>query len=105
MTSRYAVEYLPAAQDDLAEILDYIARDDPRAARRLVDRIDRAIGQLAVSPRAGRGPRDPRLRRLGYRILIVGDHLVLYVVIGRVVQIRRVVHGARRYDFLFESED
>lgn len=105
MTRPYRVEYLPAAQDDLAGILDYIARDDARAAHRLVDRTDRAIGHLATSPRAGREPRDARLRRLGYRVLIVGDHLVFYVVIRRIVQIRRVLHGARRYDFLFEVQD
>jgi len=30
---------------------------------------------------------------------VAGDYLVFYVVIRRTVQIRRVIHGARRYDF------
>jgi hypothetical protein len=34
----------------------------------------------------------------------VADCLVFYVVIGRTVQIRRVIHGARRYEFLLARE-
>ena len=105
MKPRYAVRYLPAAQQDLSDILDYIARDDPRAARRFVNRIDRAIGRLALFPRSGRWPGDARLRRLGYRVLVAGDSLVFSVVVRRKAQIRRVPHGARRYDFLLRPED
>jgi len=38
-------------------------------------------------------------------VLVVGDYLVFYVVVRRKVQIRRVLHGARRYDFLLRPED
>lgn len=100
MSGRYRLEYLPTAQQDLLDMLDYIARDDPRAARAFVDRVERAIGRLARFPRSGRQPLDARLRRRGYRMLVVDDYLVFYVVTRRAVQIRRVLHGARRYDFL-----
>jgi toxin ParE1/3/4 len=96
----YEVRYLPVAERDLLEILDYIARDDHEAARRFVDRIEHSIGSLAQFPKAGRRPRDARLQRLGYRVLVLDDYLVFYVVVGRTVQVRRVIHGARRYDFL-----
>ncbi len=104
MTARYDVRYLPAAEQDLVDILDYIARDNPDAARTFVNRVDRAIGHLAFLPRAGRLPEDARLRRLGYRVLVVEDYLVFYVVTRRTVQIRRVIHGARRYEFLLGSQ-
>ena len=100
MSRPYAIDYLPAAQQDLHDIVDYIARDDPSAAPAFVDRIDRVSGRLALHPRSGRRPRDDRLRRRGYRMLVVGDYLAFYVVTGRTVQIRRVIHGARRYKFL-----
>jgi plasmid stabilization system protein ParE len=75
----YALEYLPAAAQDLLDILDYIiTRDNPGAARTFVDRVERAIGRLSAFPRSGREPRDAR----------------------RAAQIRRVIHGARRYEFL-----
>jgi addiction module RelE/StbE family toxin len=101
---RYRVEYLPLAVRDLTEIIDYIARDRPAAARTLIDRIDRAVGRLAMFPRAGKRPNDARLRQMGYRMLVVRDYLVFYLIVGRSVQIRRIVHGVRRYDFLLSGE-
>lgn len=103
MSGRYDVRYLPAAEQDLLDILDYIARDNPDAARAFVDRVEQAIGRLAFFPKSGPQPRDPRLRRLGYRVLVVDDYLVFYVLIRRTVQIRRLIHGARRYEFLLPS--
>ena len=103
MSGPYDVRYLPAAEQDLLDILDYIGRDNPDAARDFVDRVDRAIGRLAFFPRCGPQPRDARLRRLGYRMLVVDDYLVFYVLIRRTVQVRRVIHGARRYEFLLPS--
>ena len=105
MRLRYAVRYLPAAEQDLLDIVDYIARDNPPAARRFVDRLDQVVGRLALFPRSGRQPADARLRKLGYRMLVVGDHLVFYVIVQRIVQVRRVIHGARRYHFLLHSEE
>ena len=105
MKPRYSIEYLPAAEQDLVDLLDYIARDDPDAARNFVDRIDQAVGRLALFPRSGQQPRDGRLRRLGYRVLVVGNYLVFYVIVSRRVEVRRVIHGARRYDFLLDPDD
>jgi plasmid stabilization system protein ParE len=102
---RYSVEYLPAAEQDLVDILDYIARDDPAAGRNFVDRIDQTIGRLSFFPNSGQRPREDRLRRRGYRVLVVGDYLVFYVIVSRRVEVRRVIHGARRYDFLFDPGD
>jgi toxin ParE1/3/4 len=100
VTRKYDLRYLPAAEQDLLNILDYIGRDDPDAARRFVDRVDQAIGRLALFPKAGRQPRDARLRRLGYRVLILDDYLIFYALTGGTVQVRRVIHGARRFEFL-----
>ena len=104
MSARYRLEYLPVAERDLFDILDYIARDRPTAAHAFVDRFERVIDRLARFPRSSRAPDDDRLRRLGYRVLIVDGYLVFYVVKGRTVQIRRVIHGARRYNFLLPKD-
>jgi hypothetical protein len=37
---------------------------------------------------------------MGYRMLVVDKYLVFYVVKKKIIQIRRVIHGARRYSFL-----
>jgi plasmid stabilization system protein ParE len=45
-------------------------------------------------------PKDRRLELLGYKILVIGNYLVFYVVRDDVVEIRRIIHGKRNYEFL-----
>jgi len=59
------------------------------------------VSHLTSNPLIGAVPNDERLRKLGYRILVVDKYLVSYVVKGRMIQIRRILHGARQYEFLF----
>jgi toxin ParE1/3/4 len=100
MTDGYHIEYLPAAQADLEEIFAYILDDDPTAAAQFIDRIDSIISQLARFPLLAPVPKDPRLQYLGYRMLVVDNYLVFYVVKDQVVEIRRILHGSRRHTFL-----
>jgi toxin ParE1/3/4 len=102
MSSPFTVRYLQTAEQDLEDIFDYIMRDNPRAAASMIEKFDQAISQLAATPEIGARPKDDRLRKLGYRMLVVNDYLVFYVVKPRVktVQIRRIIHGARQYGFL-----
>ncbi len=43
------------------------------------------------------------MRNCGYRILVVRDYLVFYVVAGDEVQVKRIMHGARMYRHLLEE--
>ena len=96
----YKIRYLKTAQKDLEEIFIYIAKDNPGAAVSLLENFDQTIAQLAINPELGRVPHDDRLKMIGYRMLVVQRYLVFYVVKERIVQIRRIIHGARRYAFL-----
>ncbi len=98
--NRYKIEYLPVAQEDLLQILGYIAKNNPPAAKDVIDKLDRAISGLVSFPLIGAIPKDERLKRLGYRMLIVEKYLVFYVVKDEVIEIRRVLHGSRKYEFL-----
>ena len=100
MKSSYRIEYLPIAEEDLLEIFDYICEDDPKAAARFIDRIDANVGKLADFPRLGNIPQDERLNTMGYRMLVIDNYLVFYVILDQTVEIRRVLHGSRRYSFL-----
>lgn len=100
MRRRLPVVYLRSAQEDLAEILQYIRRDSPSNAEAWIKRVDRALGRLAAYPESGAAPRDERLAALGYRIVVIGEHLAFYLVRDARVEIRRVLHGRRRYSFL-----
>lgn len=93
----------PAAVRDLREIVAFIAEDNPVAAQKLRDQIDRQVGLLAEFPEMGPLAQDEHLRQQGYRLLSVAGYLVFYVVTPEEVLIRRVLHGARLYRHLLED--
>jgi len=100
MKDSFQIRYLKTAERDLDDIFDYILRDNPTAAADLLDQFDKAISNLSQNPKMGVIPKDDRLKNLGYRMLIVERYLVFYVIKNRTVQLRRIIHGARRYGFL-----
>ena len=100
MKNPYTVRYLKTAEKDLFDIFDYIQKDKPSAALSQLEKFDQSISQLAISPFMGVIPKDERLKKLGYQMLIIGKYLVFYVIKSKTVQIRRIIHSARRYDFL-----
>jgi addiction module RelE/StbE family toxin len=100
MSHPFDIRYLKAAEDDFIDIFQYIKKDNPAAAVSQLEKFDTVLSHLAQNPLMGTVPKDKRLKKLGYRMLIVDPYLVFYVVKPEVVQIRRIIHGARRYDFL-----
>jgi toxin ParE1/3/4 len=79
------------------EIGDYIAAENPAAARRFVERMTRKFEALAATPGMG-------VKRAGLpdelRMFPAGNYLVLYREIAGGVEIVRVCHGARRWQEL-----
>ena len=100
MISPFKIRCLSTAENDLDDIFTYILKDKPSAAASLLENFDSSISQLAFNPELGVVPKAERLKKLGYRILVVRKYLVFYVVKGKTVQIRRVIHGTRQYSFL-----
>jgi len=85
------------AEDDLVDIWIYIARDNPDAADRLLEEIDRKCVLLAENPRLGRA--RPDIAR-EFRHWSIGSYLILYRLLPDGIEVVRVVHGARRLDRL-----
>lgn len=86
------IEFSPEIENDLEEIVDYIARDNPGRALAFALEIDeefKAIGKypLHYRLRPELGP-DARLAR-------VGRYVILFAIEGDTVRIERVIHGAR----------
>ena len=92
---KHRVEYLPIAVADLDDIFIFVADNSPQAAIELIDRIDASIAGLESFPEMGLIAKPPRLARKGYRVLIVDDYLVFYVLLDDIVEIRRIVSGKR----------
>ena len=101
MTASLEIRYLATAERDLDDIFEYIMKDSPGVAASLLEEIDRSISHLSRNPELGVVPKDDRLKKLGYRVLIIRKYLVFYIVKNEFIQIRRILHGARQYGFLF----
>jgi len=70
----------------------YIARDNPRAAVAMVDRIVAAAEALCRHPEMGR-----RGRVAGTRELVVSPFVIAYRPATNAVEILAVIHSARRW--------
>jgi toxin ParE1/3/4 len=88
------VRWLSIALTNLDEEAEYIAEDDPAAAGRVVQRIFRAVDLLEKNPALGRPGRVA-----GTRELVVAEtpYIIPYRVRGKVVEILRVFHAARKW--------
>jgi addiction module RelE/StbE family toxin len=80
----------PALQD-LDAIADYIALDNPKAARQLVQRVFRHVTQLIEHPESGSRP--PELRRSRYRQIVEPPCRIFYRYDGRRVFVVHVMRG------------
>ena len=100
MNNKYNIYYLPAAEKDLREIIEYIRIDSPTYAIKFLEQVDEAISRLEEFPFMGVKPKDNRLQYFSYRMLIIGNYLVFYVIKDNTIEIRRILHGKRKYNFL-----
>ncbi len=98
--SSYELRLLRTAEDDLTEIVLYVAADRPTAAEALAGRFAHKIGLLADNPYLGSVPKEDSLVLMGYRYLVLDNYLIFYIVEARVIYVHRVIHGARDYTHL-----
>lgn len=87
------VIYAPKADDDLLGIVDYIARDKPRAARDWLAKIRQTCELLATQPEMG------ELREgfgvPGCRSFSIGNYVIFFRTAKGGIEVARVVHGSR----------
>jgi toxin ParE1/3/4 len=82
------------ALSDLDTIADYIALDNPEAARDLVRRVFRHVEQLAKYPQSGSRPKELRASR--YRQIVEPPCRVFYRYDGKRVFVLYVMRGEMR---------
>jgi toxin ParE1/3/4 len=90
----------PEARRDLRDIRDYIARDDPQAARWVVRRLRDMARTLSGVPAMGRA--RPELGT-NIRSFVADRYVLFYRPLSRAagIQLVRVLHGARDVDAHF----
>lgn len=89
----------PQAQNDLAEIKDYITQEleNPKAALRVVSKVLESIRMLREHAFLGAALNAVADVDSDYRFLVSGSYLVFYRVTGRNVYIDRILYGRRDY--------
>lgn len=94
---KYELRYLPRARQDLYEIMDHIAirLQNPKSARQLLDKIDKAILKRLENPLAFEPYPTTRKRKLPYYRIYVEHYTIFYVVIDHTMEIRRVLYSKR----------
>ena len=95
MARRYRVDITRTAERDIDSIYDFIASDDPAAAERWVEEVERQISTLSRAP--ARCPIIPEAGDLGrqYRHLLYGSYRTILRIDGSCVVVVRVIHGDR----------
>ncbi len=78
------------AADDLTSIYDYIAAENPKSARRVVDGIQAKMRSIAALGLTG-APADPSVSRL--RIIVFRSYLVYFRVTPSNLLVLRILHG------------
>jgi len=96
------IKWTEPALNDLNEIAEYIALDNPGAAKNLFREVFKSIKSLKTFPQSGR--ESPELPKSGYRELFVGPCRIFYRVDKSKVFIIYVMRSERELrKFLLEE--
>ena len=101
-------EYIldPHADNDLWQIWQFIARDNPEAATRVVEAAYQTIDALLASPNMGKLRFNLTLPDCEVRSLPVAGfkkYLILYQLTKKGIRVLRVYHTARDIEALFAN--
>jgi toxin ParE1/3/4 len=93
---RLRVRWLEPASLDLIELVEFVNKDRPTAARKLGREILRAAARLSEHPRSGRIV--PELQEQGiadYRQVLISSYRLIYAVRAQSIDILAVIDGRR----------
>ena len=93
----YNITYLPLAETDILDAVDYIAGklDAPQAAQALLDELDDTVERISKYPYAHELYRTARPMRDEIRKVPVKGYVLYYAVLEDTVEIRRFLHCRR----------
>ena len=97
--ARYRVDVSGPAENDLGEIVRYIASQlsAPRSALHMIELLEKAMEGLSDMPQHDPFVADERLAQMGYKKLPVKNYIVFYSIDekNRAVDIERILYGRR----------
>jgi toxin ParE1/3/4 len=96
---KYNIKIFSQAKKDLEDIIDYLNTLSPNAAIRYYDDIIEKIGSLSVMPDRCPKLKLPQLRQRGYRILVIKNYSVFFIINARTIEVRRILYGRRKFEW------
>ena len=89
-----SIRWLPQAQSNRLEQLEFIARDNPLAAINQDEEIERQINMLLAHPQMGRPGRVTGTREL---VISSTPFVVIYRLQGQSIDVLRLLHSAQQW--------
>ena len=86
----YKTEFTPSFDLDLAE-MDFVLHEYPQKAKRIIEKIDKALSMLVKMPKMHPVYEDfPDFRRI-----VIEDYLVFYIINEekKIIEIHRLIYG------------
>lgn len=99
----YTLEFLPDALNDMTEIISsFLMFDSKKGAIRIKDKMTKAAEQILYFPYSGVAVLDPKLAKLGFRMIVVEKYLMFYKVFEdeKKIIFYRVLNGKTNYPTL-----
>ena len=93
---KYRFRFLQLAQNDLQDVIDYIAQHSLKAANGFLDELDKRLLHICEFPQLCEVYRhNPTLRRL-----IIDNYLIFYEADeeNKVINVYRILHSSRNID-------
>ena len=102
LNEKYELRALPLFEEDLNSIADYIAftLHNPIAAEKLVDAVEKAVQERLKYPEAFEPYHSAKERAHPYYMIHVNNYTVFYVVIGKTMELRRILYSRRNWQTL-----
>lgn len=96
---QYNIRYSKEAKQDLINIKKYIKYNlqEPNIANKLITKIKKEIGKLAVDAKIYNIIDDDFIKKLEIRKIIVDNYIVFYRIKNKTIEIVRIMYGRRNW--------
>ena len=93
------VKYMHGARHNLLEIEKNLDAEDTRLTDKILQAVDERIQSLREMPmRYPKYPHNPKYRWTG-----TNNYMIFYKVVGNIVEVHRILHGARDIENLISG--
>lgn len=102
-SNEYSLEFLPLALNDITEIVSsFVMLGSKQGAIRIKDKINKAAEQIFHFPYSGVTVPDPKMSKMGFRMIVVEKYLMFYKVFedDKKIVFYRILNGKRNYPTL-----